>query len=120
MKNLLNAILNTTKALTKMAEPTWWAYPPNGVVPADKKWDATATLELGPIGTYTTKFDFTYKGDDKIGIKSGLFLPPRRIEKARACRFVVEEAKLSSSRGDGEEAVYDKTAGRFKSTSLDA
>jgi hypothetical protein len=117
MKNLLNAILSD-KALTKMAEPTWWAYPPGGVIPADKKWENTATLELGPIGTYTTKFDFTYKGDDKIAIKTSLtYEAPKAADKA-GLPFVIEDAKLTSKSGDGE-AVYDKSAGRFKSTTLD-
>jgi hypothetical protein len=121
MKNLLNAILSD-KALTKMAEPTWWAYPPGGVVPASKTWDATATLELGPIGTYTTKFDFTYKGvekgEEKIGIKTTLtYEAPKAADKA-GLPFVIEEAKLTSKSGDGE-AIYDSKAGRFKSTTLD-
>jgi hypothetical protein len=117
MKNLLNAILSD-KALQKMAEPTWWAYPPEGVVPADKKWKDTATLELGPIGTYKTDFEFTYKGDDKIGIKSNLtYSAPAAADKA-GLPFVIEDAKLTSKSGEGE-AVYDKAAGRFKSTSLD-
>ena len=117
MKNLLNAILSD-KALTKMAEPTWWAYPPNGVVPADKKWKETATLELGPIGTYKTDFDFTFKGDDKIGIKTSLtYSPPAAADKA-GLPFVIEDAELKSKSGEGE-AIYDKTAGRFKETKLD-
>ncbi|HZZ82250.1 MAG TPA: hypothetical protein VFE62_27375 [Gemmataceae bacterium] len=116
MKNLLNAILSD-KALQKMAEPTWWAYPPDGVVPADKKWEAKTSLELGPIGTYNTTFDFTYKGDNKIGIKSNLtYTAPAASDKA-GLPFVIESATLSSKSGEGE-AVYDPKAGRFSSTSL--
>ncbi len=117
MKSLLNAILSD-KALTKMAEPVWWAYPPDGVVPADKKWKRTATLELGPIGTYKTDFDFTYKGDDKIGIKTKLeYSPPAAADKT-GLPFVIEDAKLTSKSGEGE-AIYDKEKGRFKETKLD-
>jgi hypothetical protein len=117
MKNLLNAILSD-KALTKMAEPTWWAYPPDGVVPADKKWNRESVLELGPIGTYKTEFSFTYKGDDKIGIKTNLtYSAPLPADQA-GLPFVIQEAKLKSKSGEGE-AIYDKSAGRFKETKLD-
>jgi len=118
MKSLLNAILSE-KALTKMAEPTWYAYPPNGVFPKDGKWKKTSELDLGPIGKYETTFDFTYKGTDKdkakIEIATSLkYSAP--TEKA-GLPFVIKEAKLSSESGTGE-AIFDVSKGRFDSSSL--
>lgn len=117
MKNLLNAILSDS-ALQKMAEPTWWAYPPGGAATKDQKWTNKAILSLGPIGTYETTFDFTYKGDDKIGIETTLtYTAPAANDKA-GLPFVIESASLTGKNGKGE-AIYDKTAGRFKSTTLE-
>ncbi|MCE9532985.1 MAG: hypothetical protein K8T89_17945, partial [Planctomycetes bacterium] len=63
LEPLLKKILND-QALMQMADPTF------GVLPAtpkkvEEKWESTSPLNLGPIGTYTNKYSYTYKGADK-------------------------------------------------------
>jgi len=116
MQGLLKAILSD-KALSKMAEPTWWAYPPGGAFP--KEWDRSAKLELGPIGDYTTKFHFTYKGEksgkDTVGIKTTLtYSAP---ESKAGLPFVIQKADLKGENGEGE-AIFDRAKGRFESTNM--
>lgn len=115
MKTLLDAILSTD-ALTKMAEPTWWAYPKGGSATKGDKWSEKSKLDLGPIGTYNTLFDFTYAGGGKVEIKTKLdYVAPTKKE---GLPFIIHEAKLTSDNGTGE-AIFDMKNGRFSSTSLD-
>src|SRR5208283_2859225 len=96
MKGLLDAILSTD-ALTKMAEPTWWAYPKGGTATKGQAWTEKSKLDLGPIGTYNTTFDFTYEGAGKVGIKTKLeYSAPTKKE---GLPFIIHEAKLTSDNG---------------------
>lgn len=118
MKGLLNAILSD-KALVKMAEPTWYAYPEGGTVDKGQTWKKESNLDLGPIGNYKTDFTFTYKGQegskDKIEIKTALsYTAP--TEKV-GLPFIIQKANLSSESGSGE-AIFDRSKGRFESTKL--
>lgn len=117
MQQLLKAILSE-KALTKMAEPTWYAFPPKGDASV-KTWSRKSELDLGPIGKYDTNFDFELKGseggNEKIGIKTKLtYTAP--TEKA-GLPFIIHEAKLSADGGTGT-AIFNPTKGRFESTEL--
>ncbi len=63
MDSLLKKIL-TEDSLKQMADPT------AGLVPtepkaANDKWERKSVLNLGPVGTYDVKYDFTYKGKDE-------------------------------------------------------
>jgi hypothetical protein len=118
MKSLLNAILSE-KALTKMAEPTWFAYPAGGVFPKDGKWKKNSDLDLGPIGKYETTFDFTSKGidKDKAKIEIATTLKYTAPSEKAGLPFVIKDAKLSSDSGTGE-AIFDTAKGRFDSSSL--
>jgi len=118
MKSLLNAILSE-KALTKMAEPTWYAYPTGGVFPKDGKWSKSSDLDLGPIGKYETTFNFTNKGTDKdkAKIEIGTTLKYSAPSDKAGLPFVIKDAKLSSESGTGE-AIFDVSKGRFDSSTL--
>src|SRR5207237_885398 len=118
MQGLLKAILSD-KALTKMAEPAWYAFPAKGEVPEKKTWDKVSELDLGPIGKYKTTFDFTYKGADgkteKVGVKTKLeYSAP--TDKG-GLPFVIEKAVLTGNSSEGD-AVFSREAGRFISSSL--
>jgi hypothetical protein len=119
MQGLLKAILSD-EALKKMAEPTWWAFPPGGKLPAkDGTWTRDSVLNLGPIGTYTTKFTFTNKsatgGKDTIGVKTKLeYAAP---QEKTGLPFTIQKADLKSDNGEGE-AVFDRTKGRFDSSKI--
>jgi hypothetical protein len=119
MQSLLKAILSD-KALTKMAEPTWYAFPEKGVFPdVGKTWSRKSDLDLGPIGRYDTNFDFTYNGlkdgKDEIGIKTKLtYTAP--TEKA-GLPFIIHKADLKSDGGTGT-AIFDRAKGRFDKTEI--
>src|SRR5262245_36296007 len=81
MEPLLNSILSE-EALKKMAEPTLFAFPPDGKL-TKKAWDRTSNLGLGPIGDYKTVYNFTYAGKggknkdlDKIDVKANMTYSP--------------------------------------------
>ncbi len=62
LQPLLTKILSDD-ALRQMADPTFGILPPAGKKVGDS-WDTTSTLNLGPIGTYTNKYKYTWKGPD--------------------------------------------------------
>ena len=117
MQSLLKTILSED-ALKAMAEPTWWALPEKGVSKGDT-WNRESTLNLGPIGTYNTKFDFTYAGKqsnlDKIDIKTTMkYTAPT---DTAGLPFVIKRAELKSTEGSGE-ALFDASKGRFDNTKV--
>jgi len=122
MEPLLKSILSK-EALQQMAEPTWGALPTKPVAKGDS-WgnkDKPSKLNLGPIGTYTTIFTYTYEGIDektkldKISIKSELTYS--KPEQKNGLPFTIEEATLSSKDGKGF-ALFDRAKGRFAETSM--
>lgn len=62
LQPLLTKILSED-ALKQMADPTFGVLPPPGKK-IGESWDATSTLNLGPIGTYTNKYKYTWKEQD--------------------------------------------------------
>jgi hypothetical protein len=118
MEPLLKNILSD-KALKQMAEPTWGAIPPNPVKKGST-WDKTTELDLGPIGTYKTKYTYTYEGEekdkgDKIKIDAALtYSVPGKKD---GLPFTIQSANLSSKEGTGV-AYFDQKAGRFSSTNM--
>ncbi|QDU22082.1 DUF6263 family protein [Urbifossiella limnaea] len=63
MDSLLKKIL-TDDSLKQMADPTAGLLTDAGRAVGDK-WDRKTTLNLGPVGSYEVKYDFTYKGKDE-------------------------------------------------------
>jgi hypothetical protein len=102
-----------------MAEVVLWAFPDGGKIAKNMTWKRESTIELGPIGTFKAKSDFTYKGikdkKDMIGIRTNLeYVAP--VDKA-GLPFIIRGAKLKSERGEGE-AVFDREKGRFASSRI--
>jgi hypothetical protein len=119
MNSLLQAILSD-EALKKMAEPAWYAYPKGGEIPASKTWDKESELNLGPIGSYKTKFDFkhieTKDNKDKIEITAKMeYTAPK--DKA-GLPFIIHSAALKTESGKGF-AIFDRAKGRFESTEIE-
>jgi hypothetical protein len=113
MEPLLKSILSKD-ALTKMAEPTLFAFPPGGDL-SKKTWKNTSKLDLGPIGSYETKYEFKYDGKegklDKIGVKAEMtYAPP--MDKGKL-PFTIESGELNGKDGTGH-ALFDRTLGRFE------
>lgn len=118
MEPLLKAILSE-KALKQMAEPTWGAFPTVPVTKG-KSWSSDSDLDLGPIGSYKTKYEYTYEGTekdkgDKITIKATLTYT--KPTKQNGLPFKIKEAQLESKDGTGV-AYFDRKAGRFSSSEM--
>lgn len=121
MKSLLDNILND-KAIKRMAEPTWGAIPSKEVKKGES-WTKTSVLELGAIGTYTTKMTYTFdgqeKGKDKISVKADLSYKVNEPGKDAPLPFKIlaNETSLKSEEGSGT-VIYDPAKGRIESSNL--
>lgn len=62
LQPLLAKILSDD-ALRQMADPTFGILPPAGKKVKDS-WESTSTLNLGPVGTYTNKYKYTWQEQD--------------------------------------------------------
>ena len=114
MKSLLDNILSED-ALIRMSEPTWGAFPKGGSVSVGQTWKQDTKLDLGPVGTYATTFDYTYKGKNEIDIKAKLdYSAPTKKE---GLPFIIHTATLTSDDGKGT-AIFDPAKGRFSKTEL--
>ena len=120
MEPLLKSILSKD-ALQQMAEPTWAALPDQRRGQG-KSWTTPARLNLGPIGTYTTTFTYTYDGPDektkfdKISIKSELkYAKPddkNGVCPSRSRRPTCPARKAAAY------ALFDKAKGRFAESTM--
>ncbi len=118
MKPLLNNILSED-AIKQMAQPTWGAIPKDAVKKG-KTWSDTSKLNLGAIGTYETKFDYTYEGQeknlDKIAVKTTLkYLAP--TEKNGLPFQIKDNSSLTSKEGTGV-VYFDRSKGRIESSNM--
>jgi hypothetical protein len=119
IKTLLDTIMSE-EALKQMAEPTWWAIP-NAKKSKGDTWTRESTLKLGPIGTYTTNFTFTFDGPnanklDVINIDAKLdYKAPEPNQTGLP--FVIKSASLKSESGKGK-ALFDANKGRIDSSEL--
>jgi hypothetical protein len=124
MESLLKTLLNDS-ALKQMAEPTWAAFP-TSAVSKGTEWKKDSKLNLGNIGTYDTKFTYTYEGKDgkldKINIKSALtYAAPGKEGKGErpSLPFTIKDAKeLEPAVGTGF-ALFDADKGRFQEVNMD-
>jgi hypothetical protein len=123
LKQLLNAILSR-RALEQMADPVFSAIPEGGVIPEKKTWKKESVLEMGPIGKYTTNYDFTFKGTNKEGIATIdvdtklKYEPPGADAKDKeALPFKIVGATLESKKGHGE-VKFSTKEGRIQSSEM--
>jgi len=123
LEPLLKKILND-QALAQMADPTF------GVLPAtakkiDETWESTSPLNLGPLGTYTNKYTYVYKGPEAknkdletITVKTNLtYTPP--TENDPSLPFKITSAKLETKdakEGEPGKIVFNTKLGRLEST----
>jgi hypothetical protein len=111
MEPLLKSILSKD-ALTKMTEPTLFAFPP----PSKKTWTKESVLSLGPIGSYKTDYSFALAGKDKESGKEKIEVKATMVytkptEKGKL-PFVIDEGELIGKDGTGY-ALFDVVKGRF-------
>jgi len=121
MKPLLEKILSE-KALTEMAEPTFAAIP-GGEKKVGDSWNKTTTLDMGPIGTYTNNYKYTFDGFDsaapkvaKIKIANTLTYKPGESNTG-GLPFKITNANLNASEATGN-LQYDTEKGRVKKSEM--
>jgi len=120
MKGLLEQILSED-ALKQMADPTFAAIP-NKEVKKDETWTYPSKLNLGPIGSYDTKYEYKYVGkekdDDKIAVTATLKYEKPGAEAAQGgLPFRIKEAKLDSKSATGT-ILFDPKLGQIKSSDM--
>jgi hypothetical protein len=119
MDSLLKAILSD-EALKKMAEPTLAAFPTKAVK-TGSTWPYNSKLDLGPIGSYDSKYTFEYKGKekekDKIDVKASMTYNPPDPKNKGGLPFIIEKGELTSKDGTGT-ALFNSTKGRFDSYTM--
>jgi len=117
MKPLLERILSK-KALQDMSEPIFAALP-GGKKTKGNEWTRDTSLDMGPIGSYTTKYTYTYGEPDKdknekITVKTDLKYKAPADDKAGNLPFRIKSATLEGKDGTGE-VLFDPKAGWVKS-----
>jgi hypothetical protein len=117
MEPLLKKILNDD-TVKQMAEPMLGVYPPGGVTKEKGTWTRMNELNMGPIGKYTTKNDYTFEGKKTEGkktlfvidVKTELtYTPPGANEKGLP--FIIKSAELKS-KDSGGKVYFDPEVGR--------
>ena len=86
LKPLLEQILNK-EALKQMSNPSFAAYPRNDEEFKKGSWNYDLKLNMGPIGTYDTKYTYTINKSDKnkIDVTGEMTYTPPRATPRVAC-----------------------------------
>lgn len=123
MKPLLESILSED-ALKQMADPSF-AVVPNGETEKDKTWKYSSKLNLGPIGSYDTTYDYKYVGKDdknkdldKIAVTTTLkYSAPGSETSGAGLPFKIKSASLEAKNGTGT-VLFDAKAGRIDTSDM--
>jgi hypothetical protein len=108
-----------------LAEPVFGMMPKDGKLPEkDKTWSTENTLKMGPLGTYTTKNTYTYKGTPKgkdnqyeIGVEPKLTYKAPEETKDASLPFTIKSGNLDTKSASGT-IYFDKKAGRVDNSNL--
>jgi len=122
LKPLLEQILSE-RALREMAEPSFAAIPGKEVAKGAATREPLKTdLNLGPIGSYTTTFTYTYDGKsmdkklDVIKVKTDIvYKAPDEKTPGAGLPFKIKSAELTPSDATGE-ILFDAEKGRIVSS----
>lgn len=118
LDSLLKAILSDN-ALKQMADPIFAVVPEKAVAVGDK-WQKKSTLNMGPIGTYETTYDYILKSVEKdlatVDVTTSLtYSAPKG--GAEGLPFKINSATLKSKEGTGK-VVFDLKAGRIQQSDM--
>jgi hypothetical protein len=129
LKPLLDQILSE-KAMTQMFDQSFAVLPTGKqaekLEPGKTKWEKKdVTLDLGPIGSYRTTYDYTYEGKDKenskldkIGVKANLKYEAPAAAKDAGLPFKIKSATLGSEKAEGT-VIFDQEKGRIERSNMD-
>jgi hypothetical protein len=120
MEPLLKQILSDD-SLKQMADPTF-SVVPGKPVKKDDTWERTSTLNLGPIGSFETKYKYTDEGADekdkklrKIKFDTTLKYTPPAATAGAGLPFKILSADLQGKDSTGT-LLFDVDKGRVAST----
>jgi len=124
LQGLLKAILSEN-ALKQMADPLFAAIPEKAVAPK-ASWPKKSTLDMGPIGTYTTDSTYTLDGTkekDKeqiadISVTTSLkYTAPKDAKSTDGLPFRIVSGNLEGKKGTGT-VVFNLTKGRVEESNM--
>jgi hypothetical protein len=120
MEPLLRVILSD-EALKQMSDPAFAAIPDKPVKKGDT-WERTSMLNMGPIGSFDTKYKYTYDGQDekklhRIKVDTTLKYVPPGPNAGGALPFKILKADLASKDSKGE-ILFDSEKGRVASSNI--
>jgi hypothetical protein len=117
MEGLLNQILSED-ALKEMADPTFAAIPTKEIAVGDK-WERPSKFDMGPIGSYSNVYKYTYEGKDKTNAKldrikvdaTVKYEKPKDDAPSGGLPFKIKKAELTPKKADGY-ILFDNDKGR--------
>ncbi len=119
MEPLLKQILGE-EALKQMADPAFAAVPTKPVKKGEK-WTKESKLNMGPIGSYNTTYNYTYEGPqdklEKIKVETTLTYQPPPPNASGGLPFQIKAADLKSKDATGT-ILFDKAKGRLDSSEM--
>jgi Family of unknown function (DUF6263) len=116
LKPLLEQILNKD-ALKQMSNPTFAAFP---TAEEFKKgtWDYDVTLNMGPIGSYKTKYTYTLAKDGKkIDVTGTMDYSAPKSDAAGGLPFQIKSGELKAEKVTGT-VTLDQKAGRIADSTM--
>jgi hypothetical protein len=123
MEALLKEILNDD-AFKQMVDPTFSALPTVEEF-KKKEWTREATLNMGPIGKYKTRYTYKYEGKDpsnkeldKISVTAKLDYTKPDAKVTSSLPFKIEDAKLESKKSSGT-IRFNTKVGQIASSQMD-
>ena len=130
MANLLKVILSEEQ-LKQMTEPAFAVVKgPGQKVKSGESWSRESKLNMGPIGSYTTKYTYTYGGTEKktvdskevnlhkIDMKTELTYGAPDNKDPSGLPFKIESGKLTASKAAGT-IWFDADKGRVVETKME-
>lgn len=115
LKPLLESILGE-EAIRQMADPAFGAVPAKPVKKGDT-WHKESRLSMGPIGTYKTRYAYTYEGAEgsleRISVKTEMDYTAPAGDGGGGLPFKIKKADLKSSDAGGT-LLFDPVRGRVE------
>jgi hypothetical protein len=130
MASLLKSILSEDQ-LKQLSEPAFAVVKGKGQkVKSGDTWSRDSKLNMGPIGSYTAKYTYTYGGTEKktvdgkeanlhkIDMKTELTYGPPDNKEPSGLPFKIESGKLTASKAAGT-IWFDADKGRVVETKME-
>lgn len=130
MATLLKNILSDDQ-LKQMSEPAFAVVPgPGKKVKANDTWTRESKLNMGPIGSYNTKYTYKYVAPEKrtidgkeanlhkVDMTTELTYSPPAANEAAGLPFKIESGKLTTNKATGT-IYFNAEVGRVVETKMD-